>query len=89
MIAPDVRKRLFKNRLRTSVSLDLFVDVVEDLKRIAKQKGFTNYKSLIRALIGIEGRNEQDLSKEGQMKKEYDFSKGIKNPYAKRLKKEN
>jgi hypothetical protein len=41
-----------KDRLMTMISLMMPKDVVEDLKRIAPQLGFSGYQPLIRAYIG-------------------------------------
>jgi hypothetical protein len=48
----DLKKRLKKNRPMTSITLRVPEDIIEDLKRIAPQLGFSGYQPLIRAYIG-------------------------------------
>jgi hypothetical protein len=48
----DLKKRLRKNRPMTSITLRVPEDIIEDLKRIAPQLGFSGYQPLIRAYIG-------------------------------------
>jgi hypothetical protein len=48
----ELRKRLRKDRNRTTISLKIPDDVLDDLKRIAPRLGFSNYQALIRAYIG-------------------------------------
>jgi hypothetical protein len=57
----DLKKRLQKDRPMTSVTLRMPEDVVEDLKRLAPQLGFSGYQPLIRAYIGHGLR--QDLAR--------------------------
>ena len=45
-------QRLQKNRPMTMVSIRIPDDVIEDLKRVAPQLGFTGYQALIKAYIG-------------------------------------
>jgi hypothetical protein len=47
-----LKKRLQKNRAMTTISLRIPEDVVDDLKNIAPQLGFSGYQPLIRAYIG-------------------------------------
>lgn len=47
-----LKKRLQKNRAMTTISLRIPDDVVDDLKNIAPQLGFSGYQPLIRAYIG-------------------------------------
>ena len=47
-----LNKRLQKNRAMTTISLRIPEDVVDDLKNIAPQLGFSGYQPLIRAYIG-------------------------------------
>jgi len=61
MKSNDLKKRLRKDRPMTSITLRIPEDVVEDLKRIAPQLGFSGYQPLIRAYIGQGLR--QDLAK--------------------------
>ena len=48
----ELRRRLDKNRKMVPVSIRMPEDVIEDLKRIAPQLGFSGYQPLIRAYIG-------------------------------------
>jgi hypothetical protein len=57
----DLKKRLTKDRKSTEFSFRLPEDVLEDLRRIAPQLGFSNAEALIRAYIGQGLRN--DLAK--------------------------
>jgi hypothetical protein len=62
----ELKKRLNRNRPMTSVTIRIPKDVIEDLKRIAPQLGFSGYQPLIRAYIGQGLR--QDLARlEGQL----------------------
>jgi len=61
----DLKKRLAKDRAVTEINLRMPEDVLEDLRRIAPQLGFSNPEALIRAYIGQGLRN--DLAKLEQM----------------------
>ena len=52
MKANDLKKRLRKDRPMVSISMRMPEDVIEDLKRVAPQLGFSGYQPLIRAYIG-------------------------------------
>ena len=52
MKSNDLKKRLQKDRAMIPVSIRMPEDVVEDLKRIAPQLGFSGYQPLIRAYVG-------------------------------------
>ena len=52
MKSNDLKKRLQKDRAMVPVSIRMPKDVVEDLKRIAPQLGFSGYQPLIRAYVG-------------------------------------
>lgn len=52
MKASDLKRRLQKDRPMTSISMRIPEDVIEDLKRVAPQLGFSGYQPLIRAYIG-------------------------------------
>jgi putative aminopeptidase FrvX len=52
MKAETLRKRLDRNRPMTSVTIRMPEDVVEDLKRLAPQLGFSGYQPLVRAYVG-------------------------------------
>lgn len=61
MNSNDLKKRLGKERAMTSITLRVPQDVVDDLKRISPQLGFSGYQPLIRAYVGQGLR--QDLAK--------------------------
>ena len=48
----DLKRRLRKDRPMTSITLRIPKDIVEDLKHVAPQLGFSGYQPLIRAYIG-------------------------------------
>ena len=48
----NLRQRLRKERPMKTISLRIPEDVIEDLKRIAPQLGFSGYQPLMRAYIG-------------------------------------
>jgi hypothetical protein len=48
----DLKKRLRKDRPMTTITLRIPEDVIDDLKRIALCRGFSDYQALIRAYIG-------------------------------------
>jgi hypothetical protein len=61
MKSNDLKKRLQKDRAMVPVSIRMPEDVVEDLKKIAPQLGFSGYQPLIRAYVGQGLR--QDLAR--------------------------
>ena len=52
MKANELKKRLRKDRPMVSISVQIPEDVIDDLKRVAPQLGFSGYQPLIRAYIG-------------------------------------
>jgi hypothetical protein len=48
----DLKKRLQKDRPKTTISLNLPDDVIADLQRIAPLRGCSDYHALIRAYVG-------------------------------------
>jgi hypothetical protein len=52
MKSNDLKKRLKKDRTMVPVSIRMPEDVIDDLKQIAPQLGFSGYQPLIRAYIG-------------------------------------
>jgi hypothetical protein len=48
----DLKKRLRKDRPMTTISVRMPADVVEDLKRVAPQLGFSGYQPLLRSYVG-------------------------------------
>lgn len=61
MKSNELKKRLKKDRTMVPVSIRMPEDVVDDLKRVAPQLGFTGYQPLIRAYVGQGLR--QDLAR--------------------------
>ncbi len=51
MLSDRLKKRLSKDRPMTVISLRIPIDVVDSLKAIAPQKGFTAYQTLLKAYI--------------------------------------
>lgn len=47
-----LQRRLKKDRPMTTISIRIPADVIEDLKEIAPELGFSGYQSLIRAYVG-------------------------------------
>ena len=47
-----LRRRLDKNRPMTSITLRMPIDVVEDMKRITPQLGFSGYQALLKTYVG-------------------------------------
>ena len=52
MKVEQLKKRLDKNRPMTSITLRIPIDVVEDMKRVAPQLGFSGYQALLKAYVG-------------------------------------
>ena len=48
----SARKATRRERIETVVSMRFPADVIEDLKRVAPLRGFTDYQPLIRAYVG-------------------------------------
>ena len=57
----SLKKRLDRNRPMTSVTIRMPKDVIDDLKAVAPELGFSGYQPLIRAYVG-QGLRE-DLEK--------------------------
>ena len=51
MIPDLVKTRLVKDRPMTSITLRIPVDVVESMKRIAPQRGFSGYQALLKSYL--------------------------------------
>ena len=60
-ISDQLRKRLRVDRPTKTISIRIPEDVIDDLKRVAPELGFSGYQPLIRAYIGQGLR--QDLAK--------------------------
>ncbi len=52
MKASDLKRRLQRERPMVAISMRIPEDVVDDLKRVAPQLGFSGYQPLIRAYVG-------------------------------------
>ncbi|WP_041377740.1 hypothetical protein [Polaromonas naphthalenivorans] len=50
-ISDTLKSRLVKDRLMTSITLRIPVDVVESMKNIAPKRGFAGYQSLLKAYL--------------------------------------
>ena len=48
----QMKKRLDKNRPRTTIAIRFPEDVIDDLKRVAPLRGFSGYQPLVRAYVG-------------------------------------
>lgn len=62
-----LQHRLRKDRPMTTISLRLPEDVIEDLKEIAPDLGFSGYQPLIRAYIGQGLRRDLELLQNPQL----------------------
>lgn len=52
MKTSDLKRRLRKDRPMVAISMRMPEDVVDDLKRVAPQLGYSGYQTLIRAYVG-------------------------------------
>lgn len=48
----QLKQRLNKDRAMTTTTIRMPVDVIEDMKRIAPQLGFSGYQALMKAYVG-------------------------------------
>jgi hypothetical protein len=46
-----IKRRLTRNREMTTITLRIPLDVVDSMKKIAPQKGFTGYQALLKTYI--------------------------------------
>lgn len=51
-IPERIKTRLVKDRPMTSITLRIPADVVESMKEIAPQRGFSGYQALLKSYIG-------------------------------------
>lgn len=51
MIPETIKSRLNKERAMTSITLRIPLDVVESMKTIAPQRGFSGYQALLKSYI--------------------------------------
>lgn len=67
MLSERLQKRLVKDRPMTAITLRIPVDVVEAMKTIAPQRGFSGYQALLKSYLS-EGlrRDEQQFAQSGQ-----------------------
>jgi hypothetical protein len=61
MIPEKLKKRLVKERLMTSITVRMPVDVVESLKAIAPHKGMSGYQALLKSYISEGLRRDEAL----------------------------
>ncbi|ASC64907.1 hypothetical protein EUC41_20385 [Achromobacter denitrificans] len=63
MLTDRLKTRLTKNRPMTSITLRIPVDVVDSMKAIAPQRGFSGYQTLLKSYLS-EGlrRDEQQFA---------------------------
>ena len=61
-IPERIKTRLNKERPMTSVTLRIPVDVVESLKEIAPQRGFSGYQPLLKAYVSEGLRKDEAIS---------------------------
>ena len=61
MKSDELRRRLNKNRTMVPVSIRLPEDLIEDIKRIAPQLGFSGYQHRPRASSGSDATGKQRL----------------------------
>ncbi len=47
-----LKKRFDKNRVMTSITVRMPVDVVDDMKKVAPLLGFSGYQALLKAYVG-------------------------------------
>lgn len=59
MIPEQIKNRLNKNREMTSITLRIPVDVVESMKTIAPQRGFSGYQALLKSYISEGLRHDE------------------------------
>ena len=59
MLSETLKKRLAKDRPVTSITLRIPVDVVDSLKAIAPNKGFSGYQTLLKAYISVGLRRDE------------------------------
>lgn len=61
MIPDRLKARLVRDRPMTSITLRIPEDVVESLKAIAPQKGFSGYQALLKAYISEGLRRDEAI----------------------------
>ena len=61
MLSERLKSRLVKDRPMTSITLRIPVDVVESMKAIAPQRGFTGYQTLLKLYLSDGLRKDEAL----------------------------
>ncbi len=59
MISDRIKTRLTQDRPMTSITLRIPVDVVESMKEIAPQRGFSGYQTLLKSYISEGLRHDE------------------------------
>jgi hypothetical protein len=59
MISDRIKTRLTQDRPMTSITLRIPVDVVDSMKEIAPQRGFTGYQTLLKSYISEGLRHDE------------------------------
>lgn len=59
MISSSIKQRLTKDRPMTSITLRIPVDVVESMKTIALQRGFSGYQALLKSYLSEGLRHDE------------------------------
>ncbi len=70
MISNPIKQRLTKDRPMTSITLRIPEDVVESMKTIAPQRGFSGYQALLKSYLSEGLRRDEAqfmLSKEARL----------------------
>jgi len=70
MISNPIKQRLSKDRPMTSITLRIPSDVVESMKAIAPQRGFSGYQALLKSYLSEGLRRDEAqfmLSKEARL----------------------
>lgn len=67
--AERLKKRLSKDRPSVMISMRMPEDVVEDLKALAPQLGFSGYQALIKFYVGQGLRNQARTDESASSKK--------------------
>lgn len=69
MLSETLKKRLAKDRPVTSITLRIPVDVVDSLKSIAPQKGYSGYQTLLKAYVSEGLRRDEAAFASGQIER--------------------
>ena len=69
MLTKRLKNRLVKGRPMTTITLRIPVDVVESLKAIAPQKGYSGYQTLLKSYISDGLRRDEALQTAGAITK--------------------